>query len=165
VRSDEMFKTKYDGRDRHYSNHGSRFAPVYSLKSKTAGNVELEVVGEKDIYAEIQSHADSVDIKTIMKRYELGDESVLYKKHGQFIDVSDMPTNFADIMKTVITAENNFNSLPLEVRKQYNFSAAEYIADIGSERWLKILGIESNEKAKEIGEVKKDDVKEVKEDE
>jgi len=162
-----MFKTKYDARDRKHANHGSRFTPVYSLKSKTAGNVELEITGEKDIYEEIQSHADSVDIKTIMTRYQLGDESILNKKQGQFIDVSDMPTNFADIMKTVITAENNFNSLPLDVRKEYNFSPAEYIADIGSERWLKTLGIESNEKAKEIGETKKEEVKkeEVKVDE
>jgi hypothetical protein len=126
--------------------------------------VDLEVVGEKDIYAEIQSHADSVDIKTIMKRYELGDESVLHKKQGQFIDLSDMPTNFVDIMQTVITAENNFNSLPLEVRKAYNFSPAEYIADIGSEKWLKLLGLESNEEAAKIGEPKKE-AEGVKEDE
>lgn len=152
-----MFKTKYDERDRQHANHGSRFAPVYSLKSKTAGNTELEITGEKDIYAEIQSHADSVDIKTIMTRYQLGDESVLNKKQGQFIDVSDMPTNFADIMKTVITAENNFNSLPMEVRREYNYSPAEYIADIGSDRWLKTLGIESNEEAKEIGEPRKEE--------
>lgn len=106
----------------------------------------------KRTYAEIQSHAQSVDIKNIMLRYEMGDTNILNKTNGQFIDISDMPTNFADIMKTVITAENNFNELPLDIRKEYNFNVSEYIADIGSERWLKTLGIESNDNAAKIGE-------------
>ncbi|NLD49607.1 MAG: hypothetical protein GX660_20870 [Clostridiaceae bacterium] len=147
-----MFATKYDKRDNKKTEPGSRYAPVFSLASKEAGNIELEITGEKDIYAEIQSHKDSVSIKTIMARYELGEVDLLNKKNGVFIDLSDMPTNFADIMKTVITAENNFNELPLSVRKEYNFSPAEYIADIGSEKWLKILGIKDNKEAKTIGE-------------
>lgn len=147
-----MFPTKFSEREKVYSNSGSRFAPVFSLKSKEAGNIELEITGEKDIYSAIQANKDSVSIKTIMARYELGEADILQKKHGQFIDISDMPTNFADIMKTVITAENNFNELPLDVRKEYNFSPAEYISDIGSERWLKVLGIPTADIAKSIGE-------------
>lgn len=152
-----MFKTKYSNmyayeeRDRYRANPGSKYAPVYSLASKEAGKIDLEVTGEKNIYDEIQSHAQSVDIHNILLKYKMGDESVLQKKKGMFIDVTDMPTNFADIMKTVITAENNFNELPFDVRKEYNFSPAEYIADIGSERWLTALGI-TKEEAKAIGE-------------
>lgn len=156
-----MFQTKYDLRVRTQTDPGSRFAPVFSLKSKEAGNIELEITGEKDIYSAIQANKDSVSIKTIMARYELGDVDILNKRNGQFIDITDMPTNFADIMKTVITAENNFNDLPLDVRKEYNFSPAEYISDIGSERWLKTLGIKSADDAISIGEpvleVKKDE--------
>lgn len=150
-----MFKTKYSERDRYRTNAGSKYAPVFSLTSKEAGKIDLEITGEKNIYDEIQSHAQSVDIDNILLKYKMGDESVLQKKKGMFIDVSDMPTNFADIMKTVITAENNFNELPFEVRKEYNFSPAEYIADIGSERWLSVLGI-TKEEAEKIGETKEE---------
>lgn len=136
-----MFKTKYSEREKIITNSGNRFAPVFSLASKEAGVLDLEITGEKDTYAEIQSHADSVDIKSILLRYEMGDETVLNKRSGQYIDITDMPTNFADIMKTVITAENQFNELPLDIRKEYNFSVAEYVADIGSEKWMKLLGI------------------------
>lgn len=156
-----MFPNRYNEKQKDFKTEkGSRFAPVYSLKSKEAGNIELEVTGQKDVYSEIQSHRDSVDIKVIMARYELGDKDVLSKKQGAFIDVSDMPTNFADIMKTVITAEQNFNELPLDVRKEYDFDVAKYIADIGSEKWLKVLGINSNEEAKEIGEKEEEAVNE-----
>lgn len=44
-----LFQTKYDKRDRIPSNPGSRIAPVFSLKSKEAGNIELEITGEKDL--------------------------------------------------------------------------------------------------------------------
>lgn len=153
-----MFKTKYN-RERVHSEHGSRIAPVFSLQSKEAGKLDLKITGEEDIYAKIQSYAQSVDIHNILLRYKMGETDILEKRNGTFIDVSDMPTSFAEIMNTVITAENNFNELPLEVRKAYDFSPAQYIADIGSEKWLDILGIKSNEEAKEIGkeeEVEKD---------
>ena len=31
----------------------------------------IKITGEKDLYAEIQSHAESVDITNIMQRYEI----------------------------------------------------------------------------------------------
>lgn len=130
-----MFKNKYDERTRTYSQAGKRFAPLYKL---TANN-DLKLDGEKDLYAEIQSHAQSVDIKNIMIRYEMGDTKVLEKRHGEYLDLTDMPGTFAEVHQTVINAENLFNELPLEIRKVYNFSTAEYIADIGSDRWKELF--------------------------
>lgn len=141
-----MFTTKYDIREKTYTEPGSRFAPVFSLKTKEAGCIDLEITGEKDIYQEIQSHGDSVDIKTIMLQYEKGDGTALNKRPGQYIDVTDMPTNFADIMKTVITAENQFNELPIEIREIYNFSTAQYIADIGSDHWKNLFTVKETPK-------------------
>lgn len=140
-----MFDTKYTKRDSVPTCSGDRIAPLFSLKSKDAGVVELEVTGTKDLYAEIQSHADSCDIKTIISRYEMGDDTVLNKSNGNYIDVTDMPTNLAEVMGTVITATNQFNSLPLDVRKAYNFNVSEYIFDIGSEKWLSLVGNKDNE--------------------
>lgn len=148
-----MFKTKYDERQKTISESGSRFTPVFSLKSKESGVIDLEITSEKNTYQEIQSHAESVDIKNIMLRYEMGDETLLNKRQGQYIDITDMPTNFADIMKTVITAENQFKELPLEIRKEYNFSPSEYIADIGSDRWMRLF---SPQKQEEIIEPEKE---------
>ena len=148
-----LFTTKYEKRDNQKTDHGNRIAPVYTVTSSERGTIELEVTGEKDIYAEIQSHADSVDIKNIMLRYEMGDEMALNKTKGQYIDITQLPTTFADVLKTVIDSENQFNELPLDIRKEYNFSTAEYIADIGSEKWLKLFNPSELETAVEEKEV------------
>ena len=143
------FKTKYSDREKIFSEPGSQLAPVYSLCNTDNGSIELEITGETNIYDAIQSHAESVDIKTIMLRYENG-EDTLNKRQGQYIDITDLPTNFTDVMKTVITAENQFNNLPLEIRKEYNFSAAEYISDIGSDRWNKLFTVTQTETQTEV---------------
>ena len=53
-------------------------------------------------------------------------------------------------MNVVITAENDFNKLPLEVRRAYNFSASEYIADIGSDKWADLLGLKKDKKEDDV---------------
>jgi hypothetical protein len=110
-----MFKTKWQTQEPQFSEPGSRFAPVYSLASKEHGCFELEITGEKDIYTEIQSHADSVDIKNIMLRYELGDENILQQRTGMYVDITGLPTNQAEVNAITITAKNQFDSLPLEL--------------------------------------------------
>nr|QJB19422.1 MAG: internal scaffolding protein [Microvirus sp.] len=131
-----MFANRYERPETAYTEHGDRMAPVYALKADKNGVIDLVQTGEKDLYQEIQSHADSVDIRTIMQRYEQGDSTVLSRTNGQYVDITEMPTNFAEMIQKVIVAENHFTELPKEIRELYNYSVTEYIADIGSERWL-----------------------------
>ena len=66
-----VFETKWNREETQPTNAGSPIAPVYKL---TADN-DLELDGEVNLYDEIQSHADSVDIYTILSRFEQGDVS------------------------------------------------------------------------------------------
>lgn len=134
-----VFKTKYDERERIYTEVGSRFAPVYAFQSDKKGVVELVKTGEVDSYQEIQSHADSTDIHTILARFENGETGVLSQRQGQYVDVSEMPGTLAETLQLVINETNRFNELPLEIRQAYNFNASEFIADIGSEKWLSLM--------------------------
>lgn len=146
-----QFQSKYKFREEINSESGNNIAPVYSIATTENGSLALQVTGEINLYQRIQSHSDSVDLKQIIARYEAtGDSSFLSKRQGQYIDITDMPTNFADVMKTVITAENQFNELPIEVRKAYNFSASEYIADIGSDKWLNLMKKPEKEQEKQL---------------
>lgn len=139
-----MFENKYERQGKRYSSAlGDRFAPVYTLSASEKGVIELDITSEKDLYAEIQSHADSVDIKSILLRYEKGETDVLDRKKGSYIDITEMPTNFAGLISFIQTAKNNFLELPLEVRREYNHSAEEYIADIGSQKWLSLMANKS----------------------
>ena len=146
------FETKWNRSETIPTNSGDRFAPVYKL---TVDN-DLELDGETDLYAEIQSHAESVDIKTIIARYQAGDESILNSRHGQYIDLSELPCTFAEMHQKIIDAENEFNSLPIEIRSEYDFDTAKFIADIGSEHWANMF---NHIKASGIDDDNKDDKK------
>ena len=153
-----MFETKWNRSEAAYSETGSRFAPQYKLTA----DGDLEQDGEIDTYAEIQSHADSCDIYTILQRYENGETDVLNRRNGQYVDLTEFPTTFAEMHQKIIDATNEFDHLPLRVREEYNFSAAEFIADIGSDRWFNLMN-ENREKPAETEN--KEDLKEEKKEE
>ena len=151
-----VFETKWIREETQPSNSGSPIAPVYKL---TADN-DLEVDGEINIYDEIQSHADSVDIYTILSRFEQGDESVLSKRNGQYVDLTELPMTFAEMHQKIIDSENEFNSLPLAIRSEYEFDVSKFIADIGSDHWFNLLSPTKEDSAKQdpASEVKKSEV-------
>ena len=141
-----MFETKWNREETQPTDSGSPIAPVYQL---TVDN-DLEVNGEVNLYDEIQSHADSVVIYTILSRFERGDESVLSKRNGQYVDLTQLPTTFAEMHQKIIDAENEFNSLPLEIRSEYEFDVSKFIADIGSEHRFNLLSPIKQDSASEI---------------
>lgn len=144
-----MFETKWNRAETEFTDSGSPIAPVYKL---TADN-DLEVDGEVNLYDEIQSHADSVDIYTILSRFEQGDESVLSKRNGQYVDLTQLPTTFAEMHQKIIDAENEFNALPLEIRSEYEFDVSKFIADIGSEHWFNLLSPNKQDPVSKIDEI------------
>lgn len=147
----EMFKTRYDAHDRTETPVGSRIAPTYTLSERN----ELKQTGEKDLYAEIQSHAESCDIKMLLQRLDLGDNSMI--RVSQFMDITDMPSTLAEAYNMIRNATQDFNALPLEIRKEYDFSAEEYIKDLGSEKWRELVAKKAEKQEEKKVEEKKDE--------
>ena len=141
-----MFETKWNREETQPTDSGSPIAPTYKL---TVDN-DLEVDGEVNLYDEIQSHADSVDIYTILSRFEQGDESVLSKRNGQYVDLTQLPTTFAEMHQKIIDASNEFDALPLEIRSEYEFDVSKFIADIGSDHWFNLLSPTKQDPVSEI---------------
>ena len=139
------WRNKYDSTDAYISEPGTQFTPIYQPSLDENGNIEIVQTGEKNHYDEIQSHAQSVDINTIMARYMIdGDESVLNRRQGQYIDVTDMPNNFTELLQRVIIANRDFENLPEEIRNQYS-SVEEFVNDIGSEKWNSLFNKQEEE--------------------
>lgn len=139
------WRNKYDSTDKYVSEPGTQFTPVYQPSLDENGNIQIVQTGEKNHYEEIQSHAQSVDINTIMARYMIdGDESVLNRRQGQYIDVTDMPNNFTELLQRVIIANRDFENLPEEIRNQYS-SVEEFVNDIGSEKWNSLFNKQEEE--------------------
>lgn len=132
------FRTQYDIFDI-ITCSGNRYEPSYKLKADKNGVRDLVATGKTDCYGLIQSFADSVDLKLVLERYAKGDITALYRKESCYGDFTNMPTTFAELAQRAIDAENLFNSLPLEVRKEFNHSPSEFFASIGTDRFDKFV--------------------------
>lgn len=139
-RCNMAFRTQFD-RIRKRSESGKRFKDLFSAVVSDSGSIDLEKVGIEDTYAIIQSFKAETDINAIIERFTRGDMSALSQKQPMYGDFTDFPKTYAEAQQKMIDATNIFMSLPLEERAKYNHNPAEFIADIGSEKWQRALGI------------------------
>lgn len=139
-------------RDRFYSNPGSQLAPVHEIRIDDKGHKTLIDTGEKtDIYAKIKSHNDEVDIVALLTRCEAEGYGILDQREAMSGDVTMVPKSFMEAQQMLQDMENKFNKLPLETRKQFNFSFTEYIAEAGNDMnsWSKKMGLIKDEPIEE----------------
>lgn len=113
---------------------GKKTQKTYSVKINERGAKEVYASGETDVYQRIQSHAEETKVSNIIASATRGDMSGFASVMPQYIDCTEMPTTYAEMLTMTMKAQEEFNKLPLEIRKEYNFSAEEYLADAGSDK-------------------------------
>lgn len=136
-------------RDRFYSNPGSQLAIKHEIRIDEKGHKTLIDTGEKtDIYQKIISHADECDIELLLTRCQAEGYEILNRREAISGDVTMVPKSMLEAAMTLQEQENNFNQLPLDIRKKFNFSFTEYIAEAGNDlnNWATKMGIISNQK-------------------
>lgn len=121
------------------SNSGSPFRKVFKLKVQEDGSRDLVVVGEYNFYDEIQSHADSVDIQKILDRFARGDISVLNRVASVYGDFTNMPTDLGELSQRILDANDLFNNLDVDVRREFDFDPGKFFGSLGSEKFNKIV--------------------------
>lgn len=141
VSSEKVFRTQFDFRSSPASEPGSRIKVLYAPVFDSNGHMSLVESGKEDLYDYIQSHADSVDIHIILKRFAMGDVSVLSRVQGTYGDFTQMPKTFAEALNTLVAAEQYFNSLPVEVRQRFNHNFNEFIASMDQPTFAQDMGI------------------------
>ncbi len=137
-----MFKTQYDARDRIQSNPGNPLKQLYSGSYNERGQVELREDGTEDLYAFIQSFAESTDIHAIMRRFENGEVDVLEKVQGFYGDVTEMPKTYAEALQRIADSEKVFMSLPVDVRAKFGHSFSEFLSASNDADFLERLGVQ-----------------------
>lgn len=136
------FPTQFDARDRICTNPGTGVKQLYEARVDNNGSIDLVESGVEDLYDFIQSFKESVDINTIVKRFAAGDTDVLAKRQAHYGDFTQFPSTYAEMLDAVIRGENYFNSLPLDVRKEFNFSFAEWMSAMDDmPEWMKKMGV------------------------
>lgn len=135
------FRTQYDEIAPVREHLGSRLKQMYSPKYNDTGVLYLEPSGQHDLYGEIQSHRDSVDIHVLLARYRNGDESALERIQGAYGDFTSMPKTFAEALNTMIAAEQYFKSLPVDVRAKFGHDFNQFIATMDTPSWYSDVGL------------------------
>lgn len=124
---------------KYISRSGSRkhkiYSPVYDGRK-----LSLRESHEVDIQDEINSHAIECDMSYITTRLLHGDTSGLVSGSPIFADFHDLPSNFREVLDVALNSERIFNSLPLDVRKNFDNDYRRFVASAGSKEWFDNLG-------------------------
>lgn len=139
------FRTKYDSHARVFQDPGNPVKTVYSSRYTPDGTLELFVDGKEDLYGYIQSHAESVDIHVLLKRFVNGEEDVLSRAQGFYMDASDMPKTYAEVLNSVIAGEQAFDSLPAEVKQRFGNSFSQWMTSFEDSDFLEKMGLKASE--------------------
>lgn len=131
---------------------GTEYEDDFEYRVDSQGNKQLVKSGRHNLQDRIQASLESTKIESILRRAQLGDPAALAAVNGQYIDVTGLPRTLAELQSLIIRVEQDFEAMPLDVRRAYDFSAEKYVADYGSDNWRKVLGIEEQPKE----EVKQD---------
>lgn len=136
------------------TNPGSPIHIIYKPVVDAKGNIDLVESGKENTDEIINSFKDSCDISVILANAANGDLSGLQKVRGNFGDFTNMPKTYAEYLQLQIDSKIAFDSLPPEVKKEFNNDANQFLMDAGTENWLKKLGIgvEKNTESEQKGE-------------
>lgn len=135
------FRIQYDPPTRFHMEPGVRVKTLYGPIFDDRGVMSLVETGKHNLYAEIQSHKDSVDINVLIARYRSGDPDALSRIQGAYGDFTQMPKTYAEALNAMIGAEQYFASLPPEVRAKFNHDFNQFLASMDSPTFASDMGI------------------------
>lgn len=137
-----MFRTAFTPHPSVAQPAGDPIKQLYQPHIHDDGSFELVEAGTADLYMEIQSHKDSVDIHVILDRFARGDVDALQRLQGNYMDITQMPTSYAELLNTVIQGESEFAKLPLDIRDKFGHSYHRWIAGMDNmPDWMAKMGM------------------------
>lgn len=124
-----------------FSEPGSGVKDTYVGQYDERGRLQLVKDGQYDVYGEIQSHKDSVDIHVILSRYVNGDTSVLKRAQGFYADIAGMDANPAVVLNNLRLVQREYDALPVDVKQKFGNSYVTFAQEFGSETYAEKLGL------------------------
>lgn len=129
------FRTRYTPAEKFITCSGSGIKDELQLRI-VDDEERLVVIGKTDLYEYIQSHLDSVDIHKILERCAmLDDYSLLIQRPTTFMDTIGMPKTLAEAFAMSQDAKAYFDSMPTDIKVQYDNNWLKFVQDIGSEKF------------------------------
>lgn len=133
------------------TNPGDRYLNEYQESISKDGSKELIIIGKKDIHEMIQKDLESCKIENILHAVAMGDLNALQQRECFYADATTMPKTLMEAQNLVIRARQEFDKLPLEVKREFDNSAEKYVSMMGTPEFLDIMA-PYNKKMKDIQE-------------
>lgn len=114
---------------------GRMYLNTYTL-STLEGRETLTKTGETNVYEKIQKDLEESKIENIIKRVMMGDLTALRAGDPQYIDSSTIPNNLMQVQNTIVRMKEEFLKMPEEVRRMFNYSAEQYVNEMGTKEYL-----------------------------
>lgn len=127
--------SKIPDADTFITSPGSRFRTVYAPVIEN-GSITLTENGKEDTQVLIDSFRESTDMSFIMARLMAGDDRPLHANPGFYADVSNMSRNPAEMLQHIMDSRAYFDSLPEEIRANFDNSFANWFGSAGSPDWV-----------------------------
>ena len=128
--------TKFAFPKKKKSESGRKYLNTYQEEiDKETGKKHLIKSGETNIYAMIQEDLEASKIENILQRVALGDLNALNQKETLYVDATNMPKTLMEAQNIVLKAKQEFERLPLEVRKEFDNSAEKYVSEMGTKEF------------------------------
>lgn len=135
------FRTQYE-RVEVLTCPGDPIVTTYKAHVEDDGSITLKTSGKVSIYDEIQSHADSVNIELLLKRFQqTGDDSMLMVRQAYYGDFTEMPKTVAEMYQRMADAKDIFAKLPTDVKAEFNNDPQQFLASFGTEKFFKVFDI------------------------
>lgn len=134
------WKNQFENNGRMKAGHGSKEKVTYSGVYDKSGRLTIEPTGKINAYEEIQTHRDSVDIHSIMRRYANGEVDALSRVQGFYGDVSGLPTDYAQVLNAVSRGRDLFDSLAVDVRAKFGHNFDQFMTALCDGSIVELLG-------------------------
>lgn len=149
------FRNKYS-RLKQFTEPGNPIKNEYAGKLDKNKNLVIEKTGEINLYAYINSFAESVDINLLLARFVAGDKEALMQRAGEYLDLSNVPSNLNDYIEFQRSTEALFNTLPVEVKKQFGNNVVNFLSQVGEPSWNNIMNTSKDQINKEKDDIAKE---------
>ena len=123
---------------RSYSPTGDGTVKTYQ-EEIVDGVKTLTPTGFHNVYEEIQLDLESTKIENILHACMMGDFSALKAREGTYVDSTNMPKTLMEAQNLVLRLKQEFEQLPLEVRKEFNNSPEKYVDLMGTDEFKDIM--------------------------
>lgn len=128
---------------------GSRFYVEKHGEVQPNGLIKLIPDKEIDLQEQYNAEYPATTIDNILANSSPLQSFADDGMHG--LDVTQLPTTFAEFLQMQIDRKRDFDRLPVEIKQKFNNDLNQYMATAGSQEWFDKLGIDLKPAAGDAG--------------